>query len=144
MANGHLYCSTEVQQGLSPSLQMCHFILHPTWGIKSSLEIEFKENLFRDALLQARFKVEVSILIARAGRAIQFLHFGQGKSVHRALWVLSSRLKSSHYCRQSNWVFIEQEELWVMDEYCVGQVGVQTQEELVLVMWSNFRGKFRV
>ena len=25
-----------------------------------------------------------------------------------------------------------------MDEYCVGQVGVQTQEELVLVMWSNF------
>ena len=97
-----------------------------------------KIDLFRDAFLQTRFKVEVSILIAWARRKIQFMHFGQAKSVHQAVWFLSC-LKSSHYCRQSNWIFIEQEVLWVMDEYCVRQVFIQTKEELVIIrMWSNF------
>ena len=89
---------------------------------ESSLEMEFKEHLFRDTSLQARFKVEIRILIARARWAIQFLHFGQGKSIHQAVWFLSPCFKSTHYCRQSIWIFIEEEVVWVVDKDCVGQV----------------------
>ena len=97
--------------------------------------------LFRDPSPQTGFIVEASIIIAGTRWKVQFLDLSQVKSVNHAAFFVVLCLKSSHDCWQSDWIFIEQEVVWVMDKDCVGRVFIQTNEDLVFIrMWTNCQG----